>query len=177
MTIQEAAQFVHKSEKSVSRWVASGCELDGESILLWSQEKDCRARGAARKLWMEREDRAYRAASSPPRCKTPLIAGYFENATGDDFIDLPCPAPVQGISHVVALLDEIREAFVKRLTELKAIGHAMTIEAAEGDIRKIVTAIQAVEEVVCNFTDEVPRHLWEKHVAFLAAHNRKPANG
>jgi hypothetical protein len=57
------------------------------------------------------------------------IASFFVGTTEGDFIGLPCPASVKGISHVVALLDEIREAFQTRLTELQSISNAMTLEA------------------------------------------------
>jgi hypothetical protein len=137
MTISDAARLVNKTERTVSRWISDGCQLDKESLLLWSQRKDSRSRGRTRQLYYEREELAYGVTSrlSPIGEKPTPVASYFVGVTEDDFINLPCPVSTDAMSHVVALLDEIREAFDKRLTELKAIGHAMTIETVEGDIQ------------------------------------------
>jgi len=168
--LREASKLVNKTERTIARWKLEGCKLDEESLLLWSEEKDSRARGRSKTRWREREDQAYVASKSSgmTNTQTPTIASYFTDATEHDFIDLPSPVSIERMTRVVVTLDEIRAAFQQRVIELKAIGHAESLEWAEDDLGKIDATIRPIEEVICRFTDEIPRHLWEKHVASLA---------
>jgi len=80
--------------------------------------------------------------------QTPTIASYFTDATEHDFIDLPSPVSIERMTRVVVTLDEIPAAFQQRVIELKAIGHAESLEWAEDDLGKIDATIRPIEEVI-----------------------------
>jgi hypothetical protein len=87
MRIREAARLVNKTERTIARWKLEGCKLDKESLLLWSEEKDFRARGRSKTRWREREDQAYVASQS----SAPL-AKLLESVPDGHFCALLCPA-------------------------------------------------------------------------------------
>jgi hypothetical protein len=99
-------------------------------------------------------------------------ASYFTDATEHDFIDLPSPVSIERMTRVVVTLDEIPAAFQQRVIELKAIGHAESLEWAEDDLGKIDATIRPIEEVICHLTDEIPRHALGKARSFAGDANR-----
>jgi hypothetical protein len=135
--------------------------MDETSLLLWAERQRRKARGRSKTQWLNDLDRAGDVHHFARGQKAPPLASYFANTDADSFIDLPPPVSIEAMCSVIVSLDEFREAFQARLNELKATGHAEWIEMAEIDLKQIDAASQAFEEVVCCFTHEVPRHLWE----------------
>jgi hypothetical protein len=133
MTIAEAATLLNKSERTIKRYKAEGCDVRDEAkLLLWSERMDARARGRAQKLWYLREDRAGDVTSS-----TPTLAKLLKDVPEGRYQPLPCPASYEVQLAVCEALDALAEAFRRRVEELEAIGHAHSLELANAEYRDI----------------------------------------
>src|SRR5450755_1660226 len=116
LSLIDAAQLVNRSYSTIKRWKRRGCNVHDETaVLLFSDRQDIKARGASRKPYLCREDH------------DTTLATYFVSASPDDFIDLPCPIPVDDLASALETFETLRKGFQQRVTQLKRIGHKQSL--------------------------------------------------
>jgi hypothetical protein len=153
MTIREAAKLVNRTERTISRWLSDGCRLDEDSLLVFSEKMDCRARGRSKTRWHQREEKAYVASKSSAVTPTPL-AKLLEGVPDGRYCALPCPASDElQIAAVCEALEKLVEAFRRRVVELEAIGHAHSVERADDDYRDLLADVRDIRDILAGYDD------------------------
>lgn len=135
MTVKEAAKLVGKDERTIKRWKAQGLSLDDpEEIQNYSSCKDARSRGKTRKTALVRH------AATGLRRHFPAVIDQ-----NDQFIDLPLPCTVEQAVQAWQSLSAVRDAFDRRVKELRTIGHLDSIESAEDELRYLTESLRLLE--------------------------------
>jgi hypothetical protein len=149
LRVQEAAKIVGRSLHTVYRWRRRGVNVgDREAILEYSRLHDIRARGKAREALRQRLE----AASAGQVAHD--YSSYFRFVTDpEQFVELPAPFRGETAYQTLALLREIRAAFLRRLQELEVIGHEYSIELAKNELAQVTEAYRLLIIVFEGFPD------------------------
>src|ERR1700756_434954 len=124
LSIAEAAELVHKSQPTIRRWKAAGIDVsDPVKLFDHSELQDIRARGKAAKMALRRTSDHQSRTPEPERPESSLRS-YFQGVGQDEpYVELPPPYRQEVAGRALDALTSIRDAFARRLEELKAIGH------------------------------------------------------
>src|SRR5258708_11895938 len=144
LSLEEAARIVGKDKRTIRRWKASGVDVSNKAELIdYSQHKDVRARGQAEKLVRSRIDRT---PTRKPDAGSGLRSYFSAGLSPEEFVELPLPCRQEIAERALDALASIREAFARRLEELKAIGHDYSVKLAQTDLDDISEASRLLEK-------------------------------
>jgi DNA-binding transcriptional MerR regulator len=156
VTIKEACALVKKSRFTIHRWKRQGLNIQNvEELLKYSAEQDERACGKAFELQLARANGATLPAAA---MGANSLSSYFSPMPPpDEWVDLPCPFRLDAARQALAVVEEMKAAFNRRLVELRQIGHALSIDLGEEELATITESARLLEMAIGGW-DELSGH-------------------
>jgi hypothetical protein len=147
LSIKEAAQLVRKSARTIKAWRAEGIDVTNrEELIEHSELKDVRARGSSAVLARRRLER-----KPAPTPRLDLRQYFRPGLSPEKFVEIPLPCSQEIASRSLDTLTSVRDAFARRLEELKAIGHEHSVKLSQADLDDISEALRLLEKVTEGF--------------------------